>query len=284
MTRRQLLFRCALPGAALLATSAGRLIAVPAESPEQLSDAEQEKFLLSAKVLRTRELSEGITNSIRATLSDGRLTHDAHIQNIDVRQAVYQTPQGTEFNFQDSYRFNIAAYKLDRLLGLRRAPVSVERRVSGKGSSVTWWVDDVLMTEKDRYLKGVEPPDPAAWNLQIYLVRVFDQLIYNLDRNLGNLVITKDWQLWMIDHTRAFRFYKDLKSAETLQETKCERHLLTGLRKLNQDDLRREIGRHVSNQQIDSLLSRRDKIVALYERRVAQEGEEAVLYDLPPRT
>jgi hypothetical protein len=281
MTRRQLLFKSALSGAALLSAPARNLIAA-AGGATALSDAEQEKFLLSAKVLRTRGLSEGVTNSVRATLSDGQLTHDAHVQSINVRQPIYQTALGTELNFQDTYRFNLAAYRLDRLVGLHRAPVSVERKVSGKSSSVTWWVDDVLMTEKERYQKGIEPPDPTAWNLQIYIVRVFDQLIYNMDRNLGNLIITKDWQLWMIDHTRAFRYFKDLKSIETLQETKCERHLLAGLRKLNQQDLKREIGSYLSGQQIDALLARRDKIVAFYEKRVAQEGEAAVLYDLPP--
>jgi hypothetical protein len=140
------------------------------------------------------------------------------------------------------------------------------------------------MTEKERFLKGIDAPDPRAWNLQIYIVRIFDQLIYNLDRNLGNLLITKDWQLWMIDHTRAFRFYKDLKSTETLQETTCERQFLDGLRKLSQDSVKRELGRHVTGQQIDALMARRDKIVAFYDKRIAQEGEAAVLYDLPPRT
>lgn len=283
MTRRQLLFQSVLSGAALISGPARRLVAAPAASPGKLSDAEQEKFLLSGKVLRTRELSEGITNSLRATLSDGEITHDAHIQNINVRQAIYQTPQGTELNFQDSYQFNIAAYKLDRQIGLHMTPVSVERRVQGKAASVTWWVDDVLMTEKDRFLKGIDAPDPHAWNLQIYIVRIFDQLIYNLDRNLGNLVITKDWQLWMIDHTRAFRFYKDLKNTETLQETQCERRLLAGLRKLNLDSLKNALGRHLNKNQMEAVLARRDKIVAFYDKRVAQEGEAAVLYELPPR-
>jgi hypothetical protein len=58
--------------------------------------------------------------------------------------------------------------------------------------------------------------------------------------------------------------------------------LLAGLQKLNQEDLKRATGSYLSGQQIDALLARRDKIVAFYEKRVAQEGEAAVLYDLPP--
>ena len=45
------------------------------------------------------------------------------------------------------------------------------------------------------------------------IVRLFDQLIYNIDRNLGNLMITNDWTIWAIDHTRAFRTYDDAQDA-----------------------------------------------------------------------
>ena len=38
---------------------------------------EQEQFLLTAEVVKRKRLSEGITGSVRATLSDGSLTHDA---------------------------------------------------------------------------------------------------------------------------------------------------------------------------------------------------------------
>jgi hypothetical protein len=34
------------------------------------------------------------------------------------------------------------------------------------------------------------PPDEDGFNHQMYIVRVFDQLIYNTDRNLQNLLIT----------------------------------------------------------------------------------------------
>jgi hypothetical protein len=84
-------------------------------------------------------------------------------------------------------------------------PVSVERKVGGKTSAITWWVDDVMMDEMKRTNKKIDPPDRDIWNKQMYVVRVFDQLIYNTDRNLGNLLIDKNWRLWMIDHTRAFR-------------------------------------------------------------------------------
>ena len=149
---------------------------------------------------------------MRATLRKDGLEHDAHIQSIDQSQAVKSLGAGTtEMDFRDSFRNNVAAYRLDRLLGLGMVPVTVERNFERKDSAFTWWVDDVLMTELERHDKKMGAPDPPAWNRQIYVVRIFDQLIYNFDRNLGNLLIDKSWNLWMIDHTPRVQ---DLQGAE----------------------------------------------------------------------
>src|SRR5262249_14760818 len=116
------------------------------------------------------------------------------------------------------------------------------------------------------------------WNQQMYLCRVFDQLIYNTDRNLGNLLITKDWKIWMIDHTRAFRTMKDLKSPKDLVQ--CDRNLLAKLRELNREMLEHKLGHYLTKMEIDGLLSRRDRIVKFFDERIAQKGEAAVLFDL----
>lgn len=248
---------------------------------QQLSLEQKEQFLLKAKVLKTRDLSEGITNSRRATLQDGDLIHDAHLQTIDEYKTVFQTAMGSELNFSDSYKYNIAAYKLDRMLGLGMTPPSVVRKLQGATASVTWWVDDTLMTEKERFAKKTAPPDNDAWNRQMFCVRVFDELIYNTDRNLGNLVIDKSWTMWMIDHTRGFRMITDLKTPANL--VKVDRQMLAGLRKLDEEGLRKEIGEYINKMQIKGLLARRDRIVKFFDGEIAKKGEAAVLVDLPER-
>jgi hypothetical protein len=245
-----------------------------------LSRPEMEQFLLKAKVVEQKELGVGITNSKRAVLDDGKLRHNAHIQTVDISKTSFQTNQGTELNFRDCYKFNMAAYELDKLLELNMVPVSVERKV-GSMAAVTWWVDDVLMTEFDRKKKKVEPADLHSWNQQMYVCRVFDQLIYNTDRNLGNLVITKDWNIWMIDHTRAFRTMKDLPAPENLVQ--CDRKLLGKLRGLNKDVLTTGLEHCLTSPQIEALLARRDKIVSFFDDQVAKKGEAAVLFDLKGR-
>jgi hypothetical protein len=248
----------------------GMLAAQTGSDPAALSTPEKEAFLKKTKIARTHGAKLGITGTTRATLSDGNLTHDCSIQTIDEYKPRFEGTRGTEFNFKDTYQFNLAAYKLDRLLGLNMVPVTAERPYEGKKGSWTWWVDNTVMTEKDRVEKKLEPPNMDEWNEQMYLVRVFDQLIFNTDRNLGNLVIDKDWQMWMIDHTRAFRTNPDIREPKDL--TKCDRELLEKMKGLDAPTLQRELGKYLTKGEIQAMLKRRDKIVAIFEAK----GPEAL--------
>jgi len=250
--------------------------AQPAATPAAaLTDDQIEQFLLHAKVIKSKGASKGVTGSLRATLSDGKLTHDAHIQLIDEEKAQFQGDQGTEFNFRDTWRFNVAAYRLDRLIGMNMVPVSVERRFGYTLGAYTWWVDDVLMEEGDRLKKKVDAPNVAAWNQQMQLVRLFDQLIANVDRNVGNLVITKDWRIFPIDHTRAFRRNHELKSPA--QITHADRAVAERLKALDKETVKNSIGKYITGFELDALMARRDAII----KRLDSLGP-AALYDRIP--
>lgn len=250
--------------AAGLATDAARAQPATAATGPVLSREQMEAFLLRARVVQRRNAPKGVTATLRATLSDGTLTHDASIQTIDEARLQYPTSRGIEFNFRDSWRFNVAAYKLDKLLDLQMVPATVERSYRGQQASFTWWVDDVLMDEGHRLETKTSPPDSRRWNEQLWAVRVFDQLIYNTDRNVGNLLIDKTWRVWMIDHSRAFRWHKTLLNARNL--TRCDRGLLERLRALDVDTLEKEMHPHLSGDEIRVLLARRDLIVAHFDR------------------
>jgi hypothetical protein len=253
-------------------------LAVAASSPGRSWSVEEiENFLAKAEILDLRSLREGVTNTTRATLSEGNSSHDAQIQQVDISKPSYATAKGWELNFRDYWGYNIAAYRLSRMLNLHRVPVSVRREIDGKGAAVTWWIDDVLMTEKTRFVKKIRPPDVDDWNRQMYTVWVFDQLIYNTDRNLGNLVITADWKIWMIDHTRAFRVNSDLQDPK--QPVLCERSLLEAMRRLEPTGLSQQLGQYLTSDEIKTLLARRDKIVDYFDRQIALRGEAKVLFE-----
>jgi hypothetical protein len=255
-----------IPVSAQTPTPAATTAAAPS-AVQTLSLAEQEQFLKKAKVVRTRGVSVGITGTQRATLSDGVVTHDASIQTIDEYKQRFEGTQGTEFNFRDTWRYNVAAYRLDRLLELGMIPPSVERSFNGKTGSFTWWVDDVLMDEGARLKKKVEAPVAKTWNEQMWHVRMFDQLIYNVDRNLGNLLIDNDWRIWMIDHTRAFRVYDVLKAQGNL--SRMDRRVLERLKALDKATLKKTMDDYLSPSEIDTLLKRRDLIVQHFDKTPA---------------
>jgi hypothetical protein len=131
---------------------------------------EREAFLSKASVV-TDSPPDG-RPSWRATLDDGTRRHDASVVTED----------GSGPSRRD-YRFNVAAYALDKLLGLNLVLPTVDRSVNGRPASVIWWADDFAMNELDRRRKKIEPPDPDRWSQQVQAVRVFDELISNTYRD-----------------------------------------------------------------------------------------------------
>ena len=275
---RRVFIASVLFASTLLWVAPGRLHPQQENGKINLTRDQKEEFLKTAEIIKQVGISTGTTNAIRATLSDGKLTHDAQIQTIDIFRSTYITPSWTERNFTDSWKYNVAVYRLDKIMNLGFVPVSVERQVDGKKAAVTWWIDDVQMEEGERLRRKIEPPDNARWTKQVYNVCVLDQLIFNMDRNEGNLIITKDWRLWAIDHTRAFRLFKKLRNERNL--VRCDRWMLAELRKLDYRTLARELMPYLTKPQIRTMLARRDRIVKLFDKKIADRGEEAILFDL----
>jgi hypothetical protein len=249
-----------------------------AQDPEKLSEEAMRKFLLTAKIIKKQGVGKGITGISRLTLTDGIITHDAAFQSIDEYRPKMELANGTtEREFHDSWKYDVAAFELAKLVGLgNMMPVTVERKYEGITGALSWWLPSKLDEEK-RLKQKIEPPDSEAWNKQMYKMRVFAQLVFDTDRNLGNVLISEDWHLWMIDFTRAFRIRTDLENEKNL--VKCERALLEKLRQLKIDDVTTHTKGWLTSMEIKGIMGRRDKIVALFQKLVAQKGEAAVLYD-----
>jgi hypothetical protein len=251
------------------------LLAVAADEPNLTKD-QIRHFLLTAKVVSGRDAKKGITHTKRLTLSDGTLTHDASFQAIDEHKPVMQLATGTELNFVDSYKYNIAAYALAELLGIDdMLPVYVERKWAGQVGSLSWWLP-VKMDEGERHRQKLTAPDADAWNNQMHKIRVFDQLVSDNDVNLTNVLIGENWKIWRIDFTRAFRLNKELKAPKDL--VRCDRQLLEKLKSLDANELTEKVRSYLTKEQVKAVMARRDGIVALFQNLIAEKGEREVLY------
>ena len=236
-------------------------VAAQESAPETAADIE--RFLLTAEIVRARPIGKGVTNSWRLTLSDGTTMHDAAFQSINRREPMARIGQRTELRFADSYHFNIAAYRLARLLGLdHMVPVSVERRWKRRLGAVTWWID-AGWDESERKAEQLRPPDVSAWSKQLYQMVVFAELTYDTDRNEGNILYTKDWCLWMIDFTRAFRVWHTLPHPEAL--VAYDAGLVEKLAALDKQGLTAVMHGHLTPEERLAILVRRDLILERFE-------------------
>jgi hypothetical protein len=249
---------------------------VAQQTAEVFQGEAAEQFLLKARMTALKGLSQGVTAPRRATLELDGVTHFAVFKTIDVSKPGYTQLDGRgEVDFQDSWHTEIAAYEVDRIIGLGMVPATVARELDGRRGSLQFWVES-MMPEAERVKKKVSVPDVELWNQSMFKVRLFDNLIYNTDRHINNILITKDFQLRLIDHSRSFRPFDTLKQASDL--TRFSRSLLEGVQRLEEKDLTARVGRHLTPFQIQGLLKRRDAILALARKMVEQRGESVVLY------
>ena len=253
-----------------------QLFVVAADEPT-LTKEQIKQFLLTAKVVNSHEAKKGITHTTRLTLSDGTVTHDASFQPMDEHKREMKLASGAiELNFVDSYKYNIAAYALAELIGMDdMLPVYVERKWKGQAGSLSWWLP-AKMDEAERHKQKLTAPDADAWNNQMYKIRVFDQLVSDDDPNLTNVLIGENWQIWRIDFTRAFRANKDVKEPKDL--VRCDRQLLEKLKALDANALTEKTKNYLTKDEVKGVMARRDKIVAQFQKMIAEKGENEVLY------
>ncbi len=155
-----------------------------------------ERFLKNAKIIKAEDIGEGITKPIRFYLELGNIQ----------KSAVWKNPEGVQKGFKEGWEYEIAAYKLDQLLGLNMVPPTVERSYRLSKGSLQLWVE-LETSELERVEQDIPIPEDKVncWQKAIYLARAFDSLIANIDRTQQNIRYTKDWRLVLIDHSRSFR-------------------------------------------------------------------------------
>jgi hypothetical protein len=224
--------------------------------------AEFEEYLRTAPIARITDIPLGVTKPKRAFFVPGGLAASAAVKHL---------PMGQRSGFWEAHQSEIAAYELDRLLGLDMVPPTVERRVQNDLSSVQLWVEGCKML-KEVDQKAV--PKPVEWAKQVCRQRVFDNLTADIDDNAGNMLIDGEWNIILIDHTRCFAVDKMPFEKEM---TRIDRELFERLKALDEAGIMKKVRPWVlSDGQARAILKRRDKIVAIFEKLARERGEAVV--------
>ncbi len=249
--------------------------ALPIQSEEELL-----RFLRTARITHSEPVGEGITEALRLDLQQGDIRARAIFHHITVMETrIRRMPNGRARGFRrDHFTSQIAAYEVGRLLEVHNIPPTVRRRLNGLDGSAQFWIEHA-MREIDRQEQGIEPPDWALWN-QLYAdMRIFDNLINNIDRNLGNMLIDSQGHLWLIDHSRSFGKDKTIPHPEAI--TRCSNRLYQALKNLDQQQLESlmKSKKLLSPGEIRALLERRVELLEKIDDRIRLLGEAAVLFD-----
>ena len=267
---------------AVFCLAAGSGILGQFNAAEQADYDKWEDFLKTAKVVAERQLSgaEGVTNPWVLTLEkDG-------VQ----RRALWKNVLGERIRgFKETWKGEVAAYRLSRHLGLHMVPPTVEREYRGERGSCQIWVDSWNNLETI-LAKKLNPPGPKVNPFQrsLFLQRAFDNLISNEDRHQRNYLIMDDWRMILIDHSRSFRTTKKFTTKLIYDEkfkegpnfimAELPRAFVEAIRELTPETIRTAVGEYLTDEEIAATMARRDLIIAWLDKRIAALGEMKVLY------
>ncbi len=253
--------------------------------PEEIARRpEMEAFLLAAEVVRSEPAGEGVTKPWRLTLrKDG----------LEVT-AFWKNPSGLMDGSWEGWQYEIAAYRLDKLVGLDMVPVTVERTFQGKRGALSLYAE-----HKYNFVKLVEQkiriPDQAQGPVERmkWLTRAWDSLIANEDRTQQNILFTEDWRTILIDHSRAFRSSREFTDrlmfgvggirrgddGRFLLFVRLPRRFYERVRALTRDSIRAAVGDTLTDKEVGAVLARRGLLIKEIDDQIRLKGEAAVLYD-----
>jgi hypothetical protein len=231
-------------------------------------EKELEEYIKTAEIESVKDIGVGVTKPKKATLKAG-----GPIEAVTWKHL----PPGRKQGYWESYKSEIAAYELDKLLGLGMVPPTVEKRYNGDlGAAVMWCQNVRTFKEMGGAPKDVPPQQIARWNKQIIRTKMFDNLIYNMDPNLGNWLVDQDWNLILIDHTRSFTTDKKMAHEDM---KRIDPVLWEKMNGLTEESLQAALGAWLGNREIKAMLERRDKMREIIANLVkTTPGGEAAVF------
>jgi hypothetical protein len=259
----------------------GRLAPPPKEMPSgerwqivhpQLPDRELERFLQRAKVVKKTDIEDRDEDRHVLLLELER-------KGLRLRAIFHFLDEGQGSPNPRRYQHELAAYWLDRRLGLELAPVTAERKVDGQKGAAWVFLESAFDLETIRQaedwgiLSGLEP--------QIGRAGLFTALvgIGRRERHeAAKMVLPMERRIMLADNTKAFPTTTEVDEmladeyvtwdregeVKRFQWPVCpylDASLSARLSSLSLKELRSNVGRYLSKAQMEALLTRRDRIL-----------------------
>jgi hypothetical protein len=256
--------------------------------PADISRREaMEVFLQTAEIIKSEPVGEGVTAPWKLTLRKDGLEMKGVWKSID-----------TEVNgFPDHWHGEIAAYRLDKLLGLGLVPPVVEREFQGRRGDLSLWADSRynLLSIMEN---NIAIPATAEKNIEAmkYLTRAWDCLIANNDRTQQNVLYTQDWRTILIDHSRAFgadreHVEKLIYGARGLKTQddgaggrrpilfrRLPRSFVEKVKGLDLSALKAVLAPFLTDREIEGIMARKKLLLDEIDGMIRENGEDKVLY------
>lgn len=257
---------------AFLAMVSGFALATASEEHQCPMDwigrsAEVEDMLLTADVVSVEDVGMGVTKPSKTVLQKDGTEFAAAFKPIQ---------KGRQGGFWESYEAEIAAYELDKMLGLNMVPPTITRNVNKKTGSLQYWVRDCKLYKE---IQDQPPPRPSEWSHQLSTMKLFDVLINNLDRNAQNFLVDGDWHMVLIDHSRAFTSGDKMAKDPKKLPAQFDRKVVEKVRALDDAALEAALGDLLMGGQVNDILKRRDLLLAHLDKMVSEQGEASVYFD-----
>ncbi|MGA2587111.1 MAG: hypothetical protein ABSF88_08820 [Candidatus Aminicenantales bacterium] len=250
--------------------------------PEEVADrAKWEEFLKTAEIIDSKQITEAaVTHPWTLTLKQGDVT----------KKGLWKDVSGRPAGYIDSWKYEVAGYEMDKILGLGMVPVTIERRFNGNRGSLQLWIDDTKSLKKITE-ENIKKPSYRVfyYNRALYLQRAFDNLIANEDRHLDNyLIVLPDWRMILIDHSRSFRttgkFIKQLIYTEKHPEgpmvmKELPKAFFEKIKALTYEQIKTAVGEYLTDEEIKCVMIRKDLVLAEMDKLIKKNGEESVIYE-----
>ncbi len=234
------------------------------EHPDGLSRLELKAILESGEITDTETLNTEITQMLRLTfdIPDTRVRATFRSASTD-SNLLRSDDSERSLDFTGNFKFDIAAYKLSEMLGIHMVPMSVEREIDGTKAVVQYWLEDSY-SEYSANEKGKRYRGYCSYASQINLMRIFDLLIDNNDRNSANILVEANHQqlIW-INHSHAFSENSRLSVNIDKSDIQLTPQLQKALRNLTQERLEETLGNLLNQEQMSALMKRRDHILEM---------------------